>query len=154
MKRGLLIALMWMLCLSCAAKGLSWFAERELSVYFGKPIAEAAQEIGGLTFESGEEYADNYTGDGLVLRGNGGTVTFIDLLPSNPTDTLCGIRDGMSRDEALTLMEGMPLMWDYPEELAWLIRADDADELKNEILVVFFDEEAHVCGAWYRVAGM
>ena len=31
---------------------------RELSGYFGQTISEAAAQVGGLTFEAGEEYAD------------------------------------------------------------------------------------------------
>lgn len=129
-------------------------AGRELSGYFGQTIATAAAQIGGLTFEAGEEYAESYADDALALRGNGGVVTFIDLKPDNTTDTLCGIRNGMYRNEAQALMEGVPQMWDYPEELAWLIRDNAEDELKDEILVVFFDEDGKVSGAWYRISGM
>ena len=127
---------------------------RELSGFFGGDIAQAASEIGGLTFEAGEEYAENYAGDDIALRGNGGVVTLIDLRPENGNDTLCGIRNGMTREDAEVLMNGCPMMWRYDEEIAWLIRADAEDELKDEILVVFFDEDSKVAGAWYRVAGM
>ena len=168
MKRWLLIALALLLC----AAGLAETAElpdlsqvidetettastgRELSGYFGQPIAQAAEQIGHLSFEVSEEYAENYVGDTFALRGNGGVVTFVDLKPENKLDTLCGIQNGMYRNEAQALMEGVPQIWDYPEELAWLIRDNAEDELKDEILVVFFDEEGRVSGAWYRVSGM
>ena len=127
---------------------------RELSGYFGQAIAGAAEQIGGLSFEAGEEYAESYTSAALALRGNGGVVTFIDLRPDDTADTLCGIKNGMYRNEAQAVMEGVPQMWDYPEELAWLIRDNAEDDLKDEILVVFFDEDGRVSGAWYRVSGM
>ena len=123
---------------------------RELSAYYGKPIAEAAGEIGGLSFEAREEFSENYFNDGLALRGNGGQVSVIELRAEDTVDTLCGIRCGMTWQETRTLMEGCPLLWEYDEELAWLIRADAQDKLRDEILVVFFDEDARVRGAWYR----
>jgi len=139
---------------TAAPANLDADAGRELSRWFGGDIAQAAAEIGGLTHESSDEFADSYLGDGLALHGNGGVVTFVDLRPENLTDTLCGIQNGMTRADAQSLMTGCPLMWDYEEELCWLIRADAQDELRDEILVVFFDEDARVAGAWYRVAGV
>ena len=134
--------------------GIAADGSRELSGFFGGDIVKGAEEIGGLTFEAGEEYAENYVGDSIALRGNGGVVTLIDLRPENADDSLCGIKNGMTREDAEVLMNGCPMMWRYDEEIAWLIRADAEDELKDEILVVFFDEDARVAGAWYRVAGI
>lgn len=146
MKRiiGLLLAIM--LCAACLAEG----AGRELSGYFGGDIAQAATELGGLTYEPGEEFADNYIGEMVALHGNDGKVCFIALRAENRADTLCGIKNGMKREDAQSLMNGCPQLWDYPEELAWIVRADAANELNDEILVVFFDENGIVNGAWYR----
>lgn len=128
-------------------------AGRELTGYFGGDIARAAEEIGGMEFSAGEEFEANYDGVGVALHGNGGVVTFIDLRPEDVGDTLCGIDNGMSREDAQLLMNGCPMLWDYPEELAWTVREDPKDELNNETLVVFFDEDGKVCGAWYRTSG-
>lgn len=126
---------------------------RELAQYFGQDIAQAAEAVGGLTFEAGEEFSESYFSDHLALRGNGGVVTFIDLGPTDTEDQLLGVHNGMARSELQTILKDYTLLWDYPEELAWTIRADEADELKNEILVVFFDESGVVAGAWYRISG-
>lgn len=127
-------------------------AGRELSTFFGGDIAQAAQEIGGLEAAEGEEFQDNYIGAGIALHGNGGRLTFIDLLPEDEGDTLCGIGNGMSRADAMLLMNGCPLLWDYPEELAWIVRADEENQLNSETLVLFFNEDGVVSGAWYRTS--
>lgn len=125
---------------------------RELSAYYGGDIAEAAQALGGMTFESGEEFSESYLNDALALRGNDGKVTFIELRAGAGEETLCGVRRGMSREEVLALMEGRSMLWNYDEELAWIIHADPEDRLRDETLVVFFDEAGAVRGAWYRAA--
>ena len=126
----------------------------ELSGYFGGDIAAAAAEIGDMEFSAGEEYAENYMSDAVALHGDGGVVRFIDLREGDMGDTLCGVKNGMPRSEVEALMDGCPLMWTYDEEMAWLIRADAQDQLKDEILVVFYEEKGSVCGAWYRISGM
>ena len=129
------------------------FAEgsgRELSGYYGKDIAEAANELGGLTYSAGGEFDDNYVSDALALRGTGGKVTFIDL-KAGP-DSLCGVSVGMTREDAQALMEGCPKLWEYDEEVAWITRADAQNELNSETLVAFFDEDGRVSGAWYRAS--
>ena len=149
MKRWLLFAVMFF-CMAAMAEG---FESRELSGYFGQDIIKAAQELGELNYESGEEFTDNYLSESFVLRGNEGVVTLIDLKPEDARDTLCGVQNGMSRDDVIALMDGCPLLWKYDEEIAWTIRTNETDELKNEILVVFFDESGKAAGAWYRVSG-
>ncbi len=129
------------------------FAEgRELSGYFGKDIRSAAEEIGGLTYAEGTEFRDNYTGDALALRGDG-TVRLIELKDAPGGDTLCGVSVGMARKDAQALMTGCPMPWEYDEEIAWIVRADEKNELNSELLVVFFDEDGKVNGAWYRTSG-
>ena len=102
MKRRGLMVLALMLAAHCLAEG----AGRELSGYFGREIAGAAAELGGLSFEAGEEFSENYMSDALALRGNGGVVKLIQLKSGATDDTLCGIKCGMTREEALTLMNG------------------------------------------------
>ena len=146
MKRLLAIAVVLML----AAVGLAEGAGRELSGYYGKDIAEAAKELGNLTYAEGTEFKDNYVGETLALRGSGGRVTCIELMGAPSGDSLCGITVGMKRADALALMDGCPMLWQYDEEVAWIVRADAKNELNSEKLVVFFDEEGRVSGAWYR----
>lgn len=126
---------------------------RELSGYFGADIAETAEALGGLTYVPGEEFADNYDCDAFTLRGNGGVVTVIELKDFPSPDALCGVRVGMTRDEVLALMAGCPMLWEYDEEVAFTVRADDENALNNETLVVFFDDGGRVNGAWYRASG-
>lgn len=124
----------------------------ELSAYYGKDIALAAEALGGLTFSAGEEFRENYIGDAVALRGEDGVITYIELRDAPGDYTLCGISVGMAREDALALMEGYPKLWDYDEEVAWIVRADAQNELNDETLVVFFDEDGRVNGAWYRVS--
>lgn len=126
---------------------------RELSGYFGKDIKSAAEEIGGLTYAEGTEFKDNYTGDALALRGDG-TVRVIELKDAPGGDSLCGVSVGMARKDVQALMTGCPMPWEYDEEIAWIIRADEKDELNSETLVVFFGEDGRVNGAWYRTSGV
>ncbi len=125
---------------------------RELSAYFGQDIKSAAEEIGGLTYAEGSEFKDNYTGDALALRGDG-TVRVIELRDAPGGDTLCGVSVGMAREDVEALMTGLPMPWRYDEEIAWIVRADAQNELNSETLVVFFDEDGRVNGAWYRTSG-
>ncbi|MBR0368881.1 MAG: hypothetical protein IJH86_10880 [Clostridia bacterium] len=126
---------------------------RELSGYFGKDIKSAAEEIGGLTYAEGTEFKDNYTGDALALRGDG-TVRVIELKDAPGGDSLCGVSVGMARKDVQALMAGCPMPWEYDEEIAWIIRPDEKDELNSETLVVFFGEDGRVNGAWYRTSGV
>ena len=128
-------------------------AGRELSGYYGGDIARAAEELGGLTFSAGEEYSENYEGPTLTLRGQGGRVTMIELKDAPGGDTLCGVSVGMARKDVQALMAGCPMPWEYDEEIAWIVRADEKNELNSELLVVFFDEDGRVNGAWYRTSG-
>lgn len=149
MKRFLTIAIMLMLAAVCLAEGTG----RELSGYYGKDIAEAAKALGGLTYAEGTEFRDNYVGDALALRGSDGKVTCIELRDAPSGDSLCGISVGMARKDAEALMDGCPMLWQYDEEVAWIVRADQKNELNSETLVVFFDENGRVNGAWYRASG-
>lgn len=133
-----------------AAAGLAEGTGRELSAYYGQDIEKAAAELGGLTYAEGTEFKDNYVGDSLALRGNGGKVRLIELKDAPGGDTLCGVSVGMARKDVLALMEGSPMPWEYDEEIAWIVRADAENELDSEMLVVFFDEDGRVNGAWYR----
>lgn len=156
---ALLLALVLMLSAACLAEtGI-----RELSDWYGKDIREAAEALGGLEYAEGTEFRDNYVGDTLALRGKDGKVDCIELL--TPTagavpdltddhvpDALCGVTVGMKRDDVIALMEGMPMPWQYDEEIAWIVRADKENELNSEMLVVFFDEDGKVNGAWYRAS--
>lgn len=146
MKRALLIFFAAMMIAACAAES----GGRELSGCYGRDIARAAAELGGLTFSAGEEYADNYEGESLALRGNGGRVTLIELRDAPGGDSLCGVRAGMARKDVEALMGGCPTLWQYDEEVAYLVRTDGENELKNELLVVFYDSLGVVNGAWYR----
>ena len=144
-----LLALMTALILLCAM-ATAETALRELSDYYGQDIAQAAAALGGLTFRAGDEFAENYEGDALVLRGNGGKVTDIELKGVAGPDSLCGVTVGMARDDVKALMSACPMLWEYDEELAYIVREDTKNELNSETLVVFFDEDAKVNGAWYR----
>lgn len=126
---------------------------RELSGYFGKDIKAAAEEIGGLTYAEGTEFRDNYTGDTVALRGDG-TVRLIELKDAPGGDLLCGVSVGMARKDVEALMTGCPMPWCYDEEIAWIVRADAENELNSEMLVVFFDEDGRVNGAWYRTSAV
>lgn len=150
MRRVLALALLALL--ACAAMAES--AARELSGYYGQDIARAAEELGGLSFWAGDEYAENYEGETLSLRGNGGLVTDIELKAVPGGDSLCGVTVGMDRRDVEALMTGCPMLWQYDEELAFTVRENAEDELKNENLVVFFDEKGQVNGAWYRASGI
>ena len=150
MKKLIMIVMAMMLAMSCLAEG----AGRELSGYYGKDIAAAAKELGGLTYAEGTEFRDNYVGDALALRGTDGKVTCIELMDAPSGDSLCGISVGMSRKDAEALMDGCPMLWQYDEEIAWIVRADSQNELNSETLVAFFDEDGKVNGAWYRASGM
>lgn len=145
---ALVIALM----LSLAA-GRAEGSGRELSGYYGQDIAAAAEALGGLDYSEGAEFRDNYVGDALSLRGDGGVVRCIELKDSPEGEALCGVSVGMARGDVLALMEGFPMPWEYDEEIAWIVRADEKDELNSETLVVFFDEDGRVNGAWYRASG-
>ena len=123
---------------------------RELSGYYGGDIAQAAEELGGLTFSASEEYSENYDGPTLTLRGQNGRVTMIELKDAPGGDSLCGVTIGMPRAEVEALMAGCPMLWQYDEEVAFTIRADAENELNSETLVVFLSEEGRVNGAWYR----
>ena len=124
-------------------------AEGELSGCFGQPIEQAAQALGGLSYTAGEEYRDNYEGDGFALRGNG-KVELIDLKAGGCA--LCGVTVGMKRDRALALLQDFNRMWDYEEEVAFNVVPDAGNPAASQILVVFF-EDGVVSGAWYRAAG-
>ena len=126
----------------------------ELSGLYGQDIAQAAAQIGGMTHWAGDEYADNYESDALALRGNGGLVGDIELKDAPGGYALCGVSVGMSRAEVEALMAACPVLWTYDEELAFTVREDGENELKNEILVVFFSEDGRVSGAWYRASGI
>ena len=145
MKRWIALAIALLLMATALAEG----ASRELTDYYGKDIAEAAQALGGLTYAEGKEFKDNYTSDALALRGDG-LVSCIELREASKDETLCGVSVGMTRKKVTSLMEGYPMPWEYDEEIAWIVRADEEDELNSETLVVFFDENGKVNGAWYR----
>lgn len=149
MKKLLAITILFML----AASGLAEGAGRELSGYYGKDIAAAAKALGGLTYVEGTEFKDNYVSDTLALRGSGGVVACIELKDAPTGDSLCGISVGMTQADARALMEGCPMLWQYDEEIAWIVRADQKNELNSETLVAFFDEDGKVNGAWYRASG-
>ena len=148
MKRWIALAAALMLALCAAAT--AEVAPRELSGYYGGDIRKAAEEIGGLSYSAGAEFADNYESDALALRGNDGKVGLIELKGAPGGDTLCGVSVGMAREDVVKLMEGRPMPWEYAEEVAWIVRADAENELDSETLVVFFDENGKVNGAWYR----
>ena len=150
MKRWIALAVALVMMM---AAGLAETGSRELSGYFGKDIKQAAEELGGLTYSEGKEFQDNYVGETLALRGDG-TVRFIELKDAPGGDTLCGVSVGMARKDVAALMEGCPMPWEYDEEVAWIVRADEKDELESELLVVFFDEDEKVSGAWYRTSGV
>ena len=166
MKRWMAMGLALALMLACA--GLAEAGSRELSDWYGRDIRQAAEALGGLTYSEGTEFKDNYVGDTLALRGRDGKVDLIELLApaegSGATaivpditddrvpDALCGVTIGMKREDVLALMEGMPMPWEYDEEIAWIVRADAQDELNSVMLVAFFDEAGKVCGAWYRAS--
>lgn len=173
MKRWMAMGLALALMLACA--GLAEAGSRELSDWYGRDIRQAAEALGGLTYSEGTEFKDNYVGDTLALRGRDGKVDLIELLApaegsgataegSDATaivpditddrvpDALCGVTIGMKREDVLALMEGMPMPWEYDEEIAWIVRADAQDELNSVMLVAFFDEAGKVCGAWYRAS--
>ena len=57
------------------------------------------------------------------------------------SDSLCGVTVGMERKDVEALMTGCPMLWQYDEELAFTIRENAENELKNENLVVFFPRE-------------
>ena len=137
---SLALALLLALCASGLAE------EVELSAYYGRDIAEAAREIGGLRYVPDEEFPDIYESDALALRGDG-TVSVIEL--KGEGCALRGVRVGMPRSDALGLLEGEPQLWLYDEEAAYMV-ADDADPSGGVMLVVFFDERGAVDGAWYR----
>ena len=149
MKRWIAILL---LVLSALAMARAETAGRELSEYYGKDIAQAAEALGGLTFSEGDEFEQNYVGDGLALRGDKGLVRLIELRDAPSGDTLCGVGVGMARKDVVKLMEGLPMPWSYDEEIAWIVRPDEQNELNSELLVVFFDENGRVNGAWYRAS--
>ena len=146
-----LLALIGALALLLAAAGAET-AGRELSEYYGQDIAQAAEALGGLSFWAGDEFAENYECDTLALRGNGGKVADIELKAVPGPDSLCGVTVGMARSDVLALMNGHPLLWEYDEEVAYIVREDTQNELNSETLVVFFDEDAAVNGAWYRAS--
>lgn len=146
MKRWMALAVALVLMVT----GFAMAEGRELSGYYGKDIAEAAEALGGLVHEAGTEFKDNYLGDTLALRGNDGVVGFIELKDAPGGDSICGVSVGMARKDVLSLMEGCPMPWEYDEEVAWIVRADEKNELNSEMLVVFFDENGKVNGAWYR----
>ena len=148
-----LLALMAALALLCAVAAAET-AGRELSEYYGQDIVRAAEALGGLSFQAGDEFAQNYEDAALVLRGNGGKVTDIELKGVAGPDSLCGVTVGMARDDVKALMSACPMLWEYDEELAFLVREDTKDALNSETLVVFFDEDAKVNGAWYRASGV
>ena len=137
---SLALALLLALCASGLAE------EIELSAYYGRDIAEAAREIGGLRYVPDEEFPDIYESDALALRGDG-TVSVIEL--KGEGCALRGVRVGMPRSDAFGLLEGEPQLWLYDEEAAYMV-ADDADPSGGVMMVVFFDERGAVDGAWYR----
>ena len=124
----------------------------ELSDCYGESISEAAQRIGGLTYESGEEYAENYESDALALRGNGGKVELVELKAEPGEYSLCGVSVGMNRKAVLDLMADNPKLWEYEEEVAYIIQEDKDNLLNSLTLVVFFDEDFLVNGVWYRTS--
>lgn len=150
MKKWFVLAMALMLLATAFAEG----ADRELSDYYGADIATAAEALGGLTYAEGTEFKDNYTSDALALRGAGGMVTCIELKEASQGYTLCGASVGMERKDVLALMEGKPMLWEYDEEIAWIVRADEENELNSETLVVFFDGDGKVSGAWYRTSAV
>lgn len=168
MKRWMAIglALAMMLAFACLAEA----GRRELSDWFGQDIRQAAEALDGLTYSEGTEFKDNYVGDGLALRGRDGKVDLIELLApaegdgataavpditdDRMPDALCGVTVGMKREDVLALMAGMPMPWEYDEEIAWIVHADEQDELNSVMLVVFFDEDGKVSGAWYRASAV
>lgn len=147
MKRWMALLAALLLFATALAEGEA----RELSGYFGKDIAQAAETLGGLNRSEGTEFKDNYASDALALRGSDGKVRLIEL--NGGGDSLCGVTVGMARKDVLKLMEGCPMLWQYDEEVAWIVRADAQNELNSETLVVFFDEKGKVEGAWYRASG-
>ena len=154
---AVIAALALMIAGLAANAGLAEAADRELSVYYGQDIASAAETLGELTYSEGTEFKDNYVGDTLALRGNDGVVGCIELKPAPEgaepgRETLCGVSVGMKREDVVALMDGTPMPWEYDEEIAWIVRADKENELNSEMLVVFFDEDGKVNGAWYRAS--
>ena len=150
MKKALALICAMLLLAVCAAEGQG----RELSTLYGTDIAQAAETVGGLSYSKGGEYAENYVGEALSLRGNDGIVTFIELKDFPGQDALCGVTIGMARADVEALMAGCPMLWQYDEELAYTVREDVEDPLNSETLVVFFDEGGRVNGAWYRSSGI
>jgi len=161
MKRRIVFMLALALALSAAC--LAEAGNRELSQWYGQDIRAAAEALGGLEYIEGTEFRDNYVGDTLALRGKDGKVDCIELKPAPEAavpdltddrvpDALCGVTVGMKREDVTALMEGMPMPWQYDEEIAWIVRADKENELNSEMLVVFFDEDGRVNGAWYRAS--
>ena len=153
MKRSMAWVLALVLAGLMLAAGLAEGGATELSGYFGKDIAQAAGEIGGLNHSSTDEFRDNYDNDQLALRGNGGKVGFIELKAASQGWSVCGVSVGMARADVQALMDGCPMLWEYDEELAYVVRTDSADATNNETLVVFFDEKGTVNGVWYRTSG-
>ena len=146
MLKRLLIALLALLMLAWPA-----LAETvELSNWYGQPIADAAEAIGGMAYTAGEEFTDNYDGDAVALRGNDGVVKVIELKAGGAGYSLCGVAAGMNHKEVKDLMNGCPILWEYDEEVAFLVKTDPTNELNDVMLVVFFDENFKVNGAWYR----
>ena len=140
------------LALALMLAGAALAETAELSDWYGKDIAQAAEAVGGLDFSAGEEFAENYEDERVALRGNDGKVSLIEL-KLEPSDwTLCGVSIGMTADEVKALMSGLPMMWEYDEEIAWMVQADISNDLNSVMLVVFFDEGGLVNGAWYRNA--
>ena len=121
----------------------------ELSGWYGQDIAEAAEDIGGLTYAAGEEFKDNYSGEGIALRGDG-TVTLIDVEDDGTRYALCGVTVGMAHADAVALLAGYPVLWDLDEEAAFIIVPDPEEQVNSQTLVLFFDEAGKVGGMWYR----
>ena len=142
-------ALMALMLMALAAPALAEAAE--LSGYYGQDIAQAAEALGGLEWSRSDEYGDSYDSEKLSLRGDG-TVRLIDLKAGDDY-ALCGVTVGMKRDDVLELMKDKNRMWDYDEEVAFTIEADKDDPAASRILVVFFDDNGKVSGAWYRATG-
>jgi len=125
---------------------------KELSALYGRNIADAAAEVGGLSYKSGDEFDDNYENDCVALRGRGGAVALIELKAGKGPYALCGVRTGMARGDAMALFTGYTLLWEYDEEVAFTIVENKQDEIESLTLVIFFDEDGRVNGAWYRNA--
>ena len=145
MKRLASALLAMVMLLACGA-----LAEAtELSDWYGRDIAGAAEAVGGLQYAAGEEFPDNYEGGGVALRGDG-VVALIDLEAGAQDYALCGVSVGMKRADVLARMEGYGRLWDYDEEAAWIVVPDEVDPLNSRMLVAFFDDAGKVSGLWYR----